>query len=102
MAKLLRPKSIDQDDIGLSEFRTLNFIFLWFSRRVFYGSTARISLERAGRHFAEAISVCPREFAEVPESPNQGHVGNGRGAALRLAKFIAGPMQPETMQVGRR
>ena len=85
MVKWLSPKSTDQYDVALAKFRTLKFIILWFSRRVFYGSIARISHERAGRHFTEAISVCAREFAEVPESPIQGHVGYGDGTVLRLA-----------------
>ena len=66
-----------------------------------YVSIAGLSPESSGRYFSEAILVCPRKFAEVPESPIQGHIGNGRGFAIRLAQFIAGPMQSETMQVGQ-
>ena len=55
-----------QDDAGLSKI----------------GTVAGSLLESAGRRFAEAISVGPRKIAEVPESPIQGHVGNGRGTTL--------------------
>ena len=53
---------------------------------------AEFLLESAGRRLAEAIFVRAGKIAEMPESPVHGHIGNGRGTALGLTKFIPGPM----------
>ncbi len=77
----------------------MNFIFPWFNR-LRYDSLAGIFFESPGWHLSEAILVRPRKFAEVPEAPVQGDIGNGGGITLCLAQFIPGPMQPETVKVG--
>ena len=45
-------------------------------------SIAGIFPESDGRNLAEAIFVCARKFAKVPEPPIHGDIGNGCGFSI--------------------
>ncbi len=101
---MAKPKNICTNEGSLWKFRTnvltAAFTLIYPCNIItrYYVSIAGMSLESLGRQLSETILVCARKFAELPESPIHGYIGDGHGTTLRLAKFIPGPMQPETMK----
>ena len=64
-----------------------------------YALAFGLAAERAGRHFSKTILVGTGEFAEMPEPPVHGHIGDSCGVSIGFAQLIPSPMQPESMQV---